>query len=48
MLTNILGTMDFIDDAKGVEGAGLVRRGAAFPLAPGYDSNGPQTGGAGA
>src|SRR4029079_4402542 len=34
----------FLDDAKRVEGAALVRRGAAFSLAQSFDTNGPQKG----
>jgi kynurenine formamidase len=41
---DVLGTMNFLDDAKRREGAALVRRGAAFSLAQPFDANGPQRG----
>jgi hypothetical protein len=41
---DVLGTLNFLDDAKRVEGAALVRRGAAFSLAQSFDTNGPQKG----
>jgi kynurenine formamidase len=41
---DVLGTLNFIDDAKRVEGAALVRRGAPFSLAQRFDANGPQKG----
>ncbi|MFI6778233.1 cyclase family protein [Nocardia sp. NPDC050412] len=41
---DVLGTMNFLNDDKRREGAGLVRRGAAFSLAQGFNSDGPQTG----
>ena len=30
---DVLGTLNFLDEAKGVEGAALVRRGMSFSLA---------------
>ena len=41
---DVLGTLNFLDDAKRVEGAALVRRGATFSLAQSFDMNGPQKG----
>src|SRR3954469_6830937 len=41
---DVLGTLNFLDDAKRVEGARLVRRGASFSLAQSFDMNGPQKG----
>jgi kynurenine formamidase len=41
---DVLGTMNFLDDAKRREGAALVRRGASFSLAQSFDMNGPQKG----
>ena len=41
---DVLGTLNFLDDAKRVEGAALVRRGAAFSLSQSFDMNGPQKG----
>ncbi len=41
---DVLGTLNFLDDAKRVEGAALVRRGASFSLAQSFDTNGPQKG----
>ena len=41
---DVLGTMNFLDDAKRVEGASRIRRGAAFSLAQSFDGNGPQRG----
>lgn len=41
---DVLGTMNFLDDAKRLEGARLVRRGAAFSLAQPFDAEGPQIG----
>ncbi|XVV15088.1 cyclase family protein [Actinoplanes sp. CA-131856] len=41
---DVLGTLNFLDDAKRREGAALVRRGAAFSLAQSFDANGPQNG----
>ncbi|GAA3753801.1 cyclase family protein [Salinactinospora qingdaonensis] len=39
-----LGTLNFIDAAKRVEAAALVRRGATFSLSQRFDANGPQKG----
>jgi kynurenine formamidase len=41
---DVLGTVNFLDEAKRREGAALVRRGAAFSLSQGFDMNGPQKG----
>jgi kynurenine formamidase len=41
---DVLGTLNFLDQAKRVEGAGLVRRGATFSLAQSFDADGPQKG----
>ena len=41
---DVLGTLNFLDDAKRLEGAGLVRRGAAFSLSQRFDMDGPQKG----
>src|SRR3954467_6864244 len=41
---DVLGTLNFLDQAKRVEGAGLVHRGATFSLAQSFDSDGPQKG----
>jgi kynurenine formamidase len=41
---DVLGTLNFLDDAKRVAGARLVRRGAAFSLAQPFDADGPQKG----
>ena len=41
---DILGTLNLLDDAKRVEGARLVRRGAAFSLSQPFDMDGPQRG----
>jgi kynurenine formamidase len=41
---DVLGTLNFLDDAKRREGAALVRRGASFSLAQSFDANGPQKG----
>ncbi|HTJ38821.1 MAG TPA: cyclase family protein [Dactylosporangium sp.] len=41
---DVLGTLNFLDDAKRREGAALVRRGAAFSLAQSFDMHGPQKG----
>lgn len=41
---DVLGTMNFLDDAKRRQGAALVRRGAAFSLSQPFDMNGPQKG----
>jgi kynurenine formamidase len=41
---DVLGTLNFLDDAKRVEAAALVRRGASFSLAQAFDGDGPQKG----
>jgi kynurenine formamidase len=41
---DVHGTLNFLDDLKRREGAGLVRRGASFSLAQSFDMNGPQKG----
>src|SRR5687768_12743661 len=41
---DVLGTLNFLDDAKRREGAALVRRGATFSLSQSFDMNGPQKG----
>ena len=41
---DVLGTLNFLDDAKRVEGAALVRRGATFSLPHSLDMDGPQKG----
>ncbi|UOE22140.1 cyclase family protein [Thermobifida halotolerans] len=41
---DVLGTLNFIDDAKRAHAARLVRRGAAFSLSQRFDMNGPQKG----
>jgi kynurenine formamidase len=41
---DVLGTLNFLDDAKRAEGAALVARGATFSLAQKFDTDGPQTG----
>jgi hypothetical protein len=41
---DVLGTLNFLDEAKRVEGASLVRRGVAFSLAQRFDASGPQKG----
>ncbi|HET6393994.1 MAG TPA: cyclase family protein [Blastococcus sp.] len=41
---DVLGTMNFLDEAKRVEGAALVRRGASFSLSQSFDTDGPQKG----
>lgn len=41
---DVLGTLNFLDEAKRIQGAGLVRRGASFSLAQSFDANGPQKG----
>jgi kynurenine formamidase len=41
---DVLGTLNFLDDAKRREGAALVRRGASFSLAQRFDADGPQKG----
>ncbi|UOE21943.1 cyclase family protein [Thermobifida halotolerans] len=41
---DVLGTLNFIDDAKRAHAARLVRRGAVFSLAQRFDAEGPQKG----
>jgi kynurenine formamidase len=41
---DVLGTLNFLDDTKRAEAAGLVRRGTAFSLAQSFDADGPQKG----
>ena len=41
---DVLGTMNFLDEAKRRQGAALVRRGAAFSLSMPFDTEGPQKG----
>jgi kynurenine formamidase len=41
---DVLGTLNFLDEAKRREGAALVRRGASFSLAQRFDADGPQNG----
>ncbi len=41
---DVLGTLNFLDDAKRRDAAALVRRGASFSLAQSFDANGPQQG----
>ncbi|MGY1624787.1 cyclase family protein [Geodermatophilus sp. SYSU D00965] len=41
---DVLGTLNFLDEAKRVEGARLVRRGVSFSLAQRFDTDGPQKG----
>lgn len=41
---DVLGTLNFIDEAKRREGAALVRRGASFSLAQSFGAEGPQKG----
>ena len=41
---DVLGTLNFIDDAKRAAAAGLVRDGIAVSLAQSFDMNGPQKG----
>jgi len=41
---DVLGTLNFLDEAKRREGAALVRRGASFSLSQSFDMNGPQQG----
>jgi kynurenine formamidase len=41
---DVLGTLNFLDEAKRVEGARLVRRGTSFSLAQSFDTDGPQKG----
>jgi kynurenine formamidase len=41
---DVLGTLNFLTDAKRREGAALIRRGVSFSLAQSFDMNGPQKG----
>ncbi|MCW2819098.1 MAG: putative cyclase [Marmoricola sp.] len=41
---DVLGTLNFLDDAKRVEGAALVRTGSAYSLSQAFDMDGPQKG----
>ena len=41
---DVLGTLNFLDDAKRRQGAALIRRGAAFSLSQPFSADGPQTG----
>ncbi|MGY1708859.1 cyclase family protein [Geodermatophilus sp. SYSU D00758] len=41
---DVLGTLNFLTEAKRVEGARLVRRGVSFSLAQRFDMDGPQKG----
>jgi kynurenine formamidase len=41
---DVLGTLNFLDEAKRCEGAACVRRGASFSLAQRFDMDGPQKG----
>ena len=41
---DVQGTLNFIDDAKRLEAAALIRRGATFSLSQSFDGNGPQNG----
>jgi kynurenine formamidase len=41
---DVRGTLNFLDDAKRVDGARCVRRGAAFSLSQPFDMDGPQSG----
>jgi Predicted metal-dependent hydrolase len=41
---DVLGTVNFIDEAKRREGAALVRTGVTFSLSQRFDANGPQKG----
>ncbi|WP_306319824.1 MULTISPECIES: cyclase family protein [unclassified Streptomyces] len=41
---DVLGTLNFLDEAKRREGAALVRRGVSFSLAQSFDMDGPQKG----
>jgi len=41
---DVLGTLNFLDEAKRREGAALVRRGVSFSLAQSFDADGPQKG----
>lgn len=41
---DVLGTLNFLDEAKRREGAALVRRGVSFSLSQRFDMDGPQKG----
>ncbi|MFG2591297.1 cyclase family protein [Streptomyces sp. NPDC048438] len=41
---DVLGTLNFLDEAKRREAAALIRQGASFSLAQSFDMNGPQKG----
>ena len=41
---DVLGTLNFLDEAKRRESAALVRRGVSFSLSQRFDMNGPQKG----
>jgi kynurenine formamidase len=41
---DVLGTLNFLDEAKRRDAAALVRRGASFSLAQSFDADGPQKG----
>jgi kynurenine formamidase len=41
---DVHGTLNFLDDAKRLSAAGLIRRGAAFSLSQRFDAEGPQKG----
>jgi kynurenine formamidase len=41
---DVLGTLNFLDEAKRREGAALIRRGVSFSLAQRFDADGPQQG----
>ncbi len=41
---DVLGTLNFLDEAKRRDGAALVRRGVSFSLAQSFDADGPQKG----
>jgi kynurenine formamidase len=41
---DVLGTLNFLDEAKRRQGAALVRRGASFSLAQSFGADGPQKG----
>lgn len=41
---DVLGTLNFLDEGKRREAAGLVRRGVSFSLSQSFDMNGPQKG----
>jgi kynurenine formamidase len=41
---DVRGTMNFLDEAKRLSAAGLIRRGTSFSLSQSFDENGPQKG----